>query len=438
MHEKQEKIIEFHENIGINLNGNNSLNEGENVTFIKKNTTQKESILSIEATKKILEKNSLFTNNNLNTLNETESNKNKKISKVICNSEAQKNENFIKQSSLYPYGCQTYKSKENKDNSNSNSNISSHLRIKLYQNSYSKNEKLLYNIFTTLSITQEKSFQLNSSYDNINAISNNKYIKDINLQSKIKEILIKECTNISPIKKKGTFLKIPDIFNNVSRTPKSSKKLNFKNFKNIFSDLKFVKIENNQLERTINDESIKKKINPYKSSQKSGKDSYIIESFNESTKKKQFRSTQKIVEIKKRDKLSSSRINIYDCNKLKTPILDNRKLKQKIINKKPIKINRQLNLISKNIQNTSKNIKNPEEFYMNLFNDIIAKESKRSYNLEGEDNENNILKLYSGKEIKGNYNRKSSNAVKSLNDSITSNKDSIKESNLNLNVHKKK
>ena len=77
-----------------------------------------------------------------------------------------------------------------------------------------------------------------------------------------------------------------------------------------------------------------------------------------------------------------------------------------------------MNLISKNIQNTSKNIKNPEEFYMNLFNDIIAKESKRSYNLEGEDNENN--------------------AVKSLNDSITSNKDSIKESNLNLNVHKKK
>ena len=155
-------------------------------------------------------------------------------------------------------------------------------------------------------------------------------------------------------------------------------------------------------------------------------------------KKKQFRSTQKIVEIKKRDKLSSSNINIYDCNKLKTPILDNRKLQQKIINKKPIKISKQLNIISKNIQNTSKNIKNPEEFYMNLFNDIIAKESKRSYNKEDENNQNNILKQYSGKEIKENYNRKSSKAVKSLNNSIIPNKDNIKDSNLNLNAFKKR
>ena len=128
------------------------------------------------------------------------------LPRLIINSKTQKKENSIKcSSSIYPNACQTYKSKINSNSNNSNSNLSSYLETKLNQNTYSKNEKLLYNIFTNLSTTQEKSFQLDSSYDNINTISNNKYIKDINLQSKIKEILIKECTNISPIKKREIF-----------------------------------------------------------------------------------------------------------------------------------------------------------------------------------------------------------------------------------------
>ena len=42
----------------------------------------------------------------------------------------------------------------------------------------------------------------------------------------------------------------------------------------------------------------------------------------------------------------------------------------------PSKINKQLNIITKNIENTSNNINNPDIFYSNFFKSIIAKESQ--------------------------------------------------------------
>ena len=50
------------------------------------------------------------------------------------------------------------------------------------------------NKFVNLNSTKENSFQLNSSYENINKISNNKYINDILLQYKTKQFIIKECS----------------------------------------------------------------------------------------------------------------------------------------------------------------------------------------------------------------------------------------------------
>ena len=58
--------------------------------------------------------------------------------------------------------------------------------------------------------------------------------------------------------------------------------------------------------------------------------------------------------------------------------IDNNKLKsnrnQTI--KKSNKISRQLNIITKNIENTSNNINNPDEFYSNFFKSIIDKKSQ--------------------------------------------------------------
>ena len=150
----------------------------------------------------------------------------------------------------------------------------------------------------------------------------------------------------------------------------------------------------------------------------------ITDSANKITKTA-FHSTNNLIEIKK----NSSR-GVFDPKKLKTPILDSRKSKKRVSKKNPQKINKQLNIISKNILNTSKNINNPEEFYMNFFTNIIAKE--RSFN--GDDNDknsrnskksNNILNIYSGIKKESTYlRRKSSNLPKSLLDSFISNKDS--------------
>ena len=108
-------------------------------------------------------------------------------------------------------------------------------------------------------------------------------------------------------------------------------------------------------------------------------------------------SSKGLIEVKKINKFTAIKNN-FDIKKAKSPILEPRKIK-----KKGEKINKQLNKISKNIKNTSKNIHNPGEFYMNLFNNIIAKET-RSFN--GDDNDNdknsNILNEYSGKKAKYN------------------------------------
>ena len=112
----------------------------------------------------------------------------------------------------------------------------------------------------------------------------------------------------------------------------------------------------------------------------------------------------------------------------RTPNLDSRKLK-KSSKKKPW-INNQLNKISKIIKNTSNNINNPEEFYKNLFNNIIQKES-RSFNEDKE--ENKTLNFYSSNKVNEGY-ISDQELEKNIFGSFISNKDknSNKDSNLNL------
>ena len=412
----QEKKVEFNENMNNqnvenNSNRNMSMNMVENITFLKKNTTKKESRYS-RPSKKDLEKISLLkmslitNNNNINHNNICEEelheefikintflNKSlNEITKKRSFSEKKKND-CLKHSSIYPKTLLSKLSKEYNDSnfSNASSNLKSNLsslKNNLYKKSLSNNEKLLYNTFTNLTTTQENTFQLNSSYDNINKISNNKYIKDINLQSKIKQVLINECshTNIKNIiKKKNTFLKLPS---NRLETPKSSQKVNLNSFNNFFNE---TQVENNPFE-LINNEHNNSMI--YKGSIKTENDKENnVDSHNRKTRKDKLESSCRIFQLKITDKIFSSR-NTTDTRKIKTNMIESRKLKKK---KKPEKINKQLNIISKNIKNTSKNINNPEEFYFNLFNNIIAKESK-SYNGDEEDNNNNasdILNEYS-------------------------------------------
>ena len=415
--EKKEKVIEFNDDIN-NQNSPNNLNEKmenepDNITFKKNNSTQKETILNA-SDKNSSFKNTIITNKNIKYFIDKDSNKNRKGTNIInpyikyktikvhnlkeksISSVSHKNENSKKHSSIYPNAILS-------DNNTNNSNYSS-TKSKLYKKSFTKNEKILYNVFTNLSTIKEKTFQINSSYDNINSISNNKYIKDIKLQSKIKKVLIEEC-NI--FKKKNSFLVLPGNLTDISKTPKSSKSNKYKNFKSIISVIR--KLENNSPYKNNKTNAISKS-KTIKQSEKNDYDGYISDRFNVKIKK------DKIIP----GKMFSSQ-NIFDLRTLKTPILDNRKIKPKIFKKKPEKIDKQLNKISKNIKDTSKNINNPEEFYMNLFNNILAKESKSLKDEDENNNYSNILNQFSGikmKDNKDNINKKSSSIGKNIDDSF--------------------
>ena len=445
--EKKENIVEFN---NIMNNQNNTLhlnekteNELENITFLKKNTANKETILSV-LEKNSLFKNSIVSNNNLNDLNNNDLNKNNtdetkpfikykslKLKEKKSITDSKKNVNSKKNSSIYPNAHLS-----NNHTENSNSNYSS-MRSKLYKNlnTNTKKEKILYYAFTNLSTTKENSFQLNSSYDNINIISNNKYIKNIQLQSKIKKVLIDECRKPTLLNNKNnSFLALPNLAN-ICKTPKSTNRINIHNFKSLVSD--GGKSENNSsyINNKIEKKLKKSKTIKRKSHKSENDDGYMTDSVNIKDQKKQLVSG-KLFDIKKTINFSSSR-NILDIRKIKTPILDSRKVKPKMVKKKQEKIDKQLNKISKNIKNTSKNINNPEQFYMKLFNNILAKES-RSFKGEEENDSNssNLLKQISGVKIKDNSSRKSSNVGKNIDDSLLENNN--KDSNNNINIKTKR
>ena len=467
--EKKENVVEF-ENMNqhnqdnqTNTNNQNiqskSTNAIENVTFFKKNDTQKESVVSIGTSKKILEKkNSIFKNsiisndNNTNKINgkylnkvktnNTYKNTNIPIKKSLnklntlnsfkskekhSNSGVLKYEVLKRNSSIYPIFCNTNASKGN--NETSNSNISSNIiKNKLYKKTYSKKEKIFYNAFTNLSTTKN-SFQLNSSYDNINTISNNKYIKDINLQNKIKQVLINESKNKNKNKnssKKVTFLKLPFNSTQICQTQNSLSNNIDQNCQSSVSEMELVKSQNEMnSNRGNNKKKLINKSMTFKLKSENDDDYKTnINIINNKIQKNKMLSACKLLEVKKNSnsKLTSIINSTSDIKKTKTPLVEHKKSKKKVV-----KINKQLNKISKNIKNTSKNINNPEEFYMNFFNNIIAKESK-SFNSDDNDKSSNILNFNSGNKIRDtNLSRRNSHVEIELLDSFISNKESNKD-----------
>jgi hypothetical protein len=312
-------------------------------------------------------------------------------------------------SSIFPNYCLTNNSKMS-DTNNSDSSLD--IRSS-FQKSKTKKEKIFFSSFTNLTTTQENTFQLNSSYDNINKISNNKYIKDINLQTKVKQVLMNECMDDNnSIKKRNTFLQLPGMSRNLNTcgASKSSIKASSRDLGIVLSE---VEIEN--LSQCPSQRSIVEENNFSKNStlvNKSCADNY---DGNAQTKKDPQNSSGKLLELKKINKMVSSK-SIFDLKKVRTPMLEARKpIKKK---KKKEKINKQLNIISKNIETTSRNINNPGEFYMNFFNNIIAQENK-SVNGDDASKKNNILNAYAGTKPKDSQiNSESNNNSQSNMDSF--------------------
>ena len=90
---------------------------------------------------------------------------------------------------------------------------------------------------------------------------------------------------------------------------------------------------------------------------------------------------------------SSSTKSLVKLKSLKITNSDKEnKQKKKLVRKKTLNLNKKLNTISKNIKNMSNSINNPNEFYMNFFNNILQKENSSVY---VEEKEEKIKRKYS-------------------------------------------
>ena len=208
-----------------------------------------------------------------------------------------------------------------------------------------KDEKNIIRAFSNLNTTKENSFYLNSSYENLNEITNNEYIKDNKLQSKTKLFLINECSLLkSPLEQNHELRN--------SFTDKKLKKQQFRKIKNDFS----IQYD----ERSVNSLNLKSNIENNE--------------FNDKPKI----DIDKNTEAKRHDSQKSQKnplINKFSINSPESPVS---KFKLKSPKRKKViefGVNKKLDIISKNIKGANKNINNPDEFYMDFFNNIIKNET---------------------------------------------------------------
>ena len=230
-----------------------------------------------------------------------------------------------------------------------------------------KSENIFFPTFNNLSKINEKSFELISSYENLNKITNNIYIKNIDLQSKTKQFLINECSTIShdSLNDKPLLNKNP-LNGKVSIQKRISKKLtgDYKideDINNTINSLDLSKLKSKRNYENTND------ISPIKPKK--------IE-----LKNRRHESTKNLFE-KKQSKNNLNVIEIINKNCSKT-IRRRRKSELFAVNKK-------LNMITKNVKGANKNINNPEEFYMDFFNNIIKKETGVIEKFEEKNKNNN-------------------------------------------------
>ena len=229
---------------------------------------------------------------------------------------------------------------------------------------------------------------LNSSYDNINTISENKYIKDKTLQSKTIEFIINECSKTKTHIKKNSLLSLPKSSNEFQianyHSNNNASKINYRLSK---GELNKNEIINNikRLDTRISDTSKLKKI-------------WFNNTLKFETKKSL--STNKLTEIK--TLLSKN-------NKMKNSIDSPCKIKRKNP-KKNQNLNKLLNTISKNIQKTNEAINNPNKFYINFFNNIIQhsgyaeQEEESEFELKSKKEKNKLFHFYIGDKNKESNN----------------------------------
>ena len=333
-------------------------------------------INSIDETKKDLNKttiNKLFLNGNNNS-NLSKSNIMEKLSnsdKIIFEQDKSpkssiservyNNKNYLnnsKKSAVFLNNISLFKNesmvKENISNFTNNSNdlnnsIDKKLSIK------TNKEKIYYNAFFNLSSTKENSFLINSSYENINKFSNNKYINDFTLRKKTKQFIINECRkgDLFPIKKE-----LKKYSESIPNFPKIKINYEKKNIPNTNSNDNLLNenIFNKSMINTNNYENVIRKtknsdLSIYKNNnnEKSSPTSNFPKKINKRSSIKLFRKCR--------------------MSQIYSPKIKRRPKKKTSL------IDQKLSAMNKNILNANEAINRPDEFYMNLFTNILRKDS---------------------------------------------------------------
>ena len=257
-------------------------------------------------------------------------------------------------------------------------------------------EKILFNSFTNLTTTNEKSFQLNSSYENLNEITNNKYINDNILQSKTKQFLYNECSITNPdFEAKNNLLLTKDPLNGQIIISK-----------NTLGRTKDFNLEGDK--RSVNSDDLTKiKSNRSHKNSNGSKDSTLAK--NKKDKNIERARTKRHNSFKSNGRIIKANIN-------DTPNLGKIKSPKK---RREIGVNLKLDIISKNITGASKNINNPEQFYMDFFNDLI---NKKTNLIKSNKVNNNVLNEHDNKP----KNARNIESVVSFNDQRRKSKINIK------------
>ena len=346
----------------------NNYNKGDNYTFDKSNNeiknenynTQK----SREKGKSLINDNTYVNGHEIDNeywskLKKAEKEKIKSSFDSSSNSE-QKNENSkneellnnnIKKSKLKET-YEKYISKSliniNRDKASNKLQASTILFLKGNNSLVNKSEHLYFSSFINLISTNEDSFELISSYENLNKITNNTYIKNHNLQSKTKQFLIKELS--SSISHDSIHDKMKINKNPLNGKIKKNKRKYTKD------DLHYT--DNNKSINSLDISNLKSNRN-YES---------VIDKKVEKLKTLKFKrlySNKNVLEKKQSKVLNLKSIELINRKATKS----NKKRRKS----EHSKVNRKLNMISKNIEGANKNINNPDQFYMDLFNNIINK-----------------------------------------------------------------
>ena len=240
--------------------------------------------------------------------------------------------------------------------------------------------------------TNIESFEIQASYENLNEITNNKYIKDNALRNKTKEFLLKECISDNNKKIFGS-----KISSELVKSLVSEKKISLKTFRNVSK-----KISDDQ----INKSEILPNRNREKSQKISKRSSVPNIKFNNRT----ITGRKKNLNLdKKRQTLNSSNIDNFFEKKQKSlknlsnnllPNINNMKndhiMKQPTIKRRKKQEDTELEEIKHIIKKDAQNLNEPSLYYQQLFFNQIQKKKNNNQTflpIKRNKNNNNSINL---------------------------------------------